>query len=120
MKRSGYNLSFRASFVMLLFCVAVLSLRAAEGMFPKMPSAPKAYVFEISKDSENAKMTAWCLQGLVNQASAEVYLINNPWDVEPLEYCGKPFERIKKIRGPDAGLKNLFQKYQGQVKKMFV
>jgi hypothetical protein len=89
-------------------------------MFPKMPAATNAYVVTISKDSENAKMTAWALQGMINQQSAEVYLINNPWDWEPLKNCGKPFEQMQELSGANAGLRTLFQKYQGRVKKMFV
>jgi hypothetical protein len=85
-----------------------------------MPPAPKAYVFEIAKDTENAKMSAWALQGMLNQQSAEVFLINNLWDVEPLKYCGKPFERYVSLPGRDGGLRALFQKYQKRVEKLFV
>jgi len=45
----------------------------------KMPAATNAFVVSISEDGGNAKMTAWALQGMINQQSAEVYLINNPW-----------------------------------------
>jgi hypothetical protein len=100
--------------------VAATAISAASGMFPKIPPATKAYVVEIAKDSKNAKMTAWALQGLINQQSAEVYLINNPWDWEPLEYCGRRFEKTPKLSGTNTGLRTLFQKYQGRVKKMFI
>jgi hypothetical protein len=98
----------------------IAPVAGAHGLFPKMPPAPKAYVVEIAKDSRNAKMSAWALQGMINQQGAEVYLINNPWDWEPLEYCGKPFEKLPKLSGTNAGLRTLFQKYHGRVKKMFV
>ena len=65
-------------------------------------------------------MTAWALQGMINQTSAEVYLINNPWDWGPLKDCGKPYEELPRLNGTDAGLKTLFKKYQGRVKKLFI
>jgi hypothetical protein len=93
---------------------------AASGMFPKMPPATNAFVVNINKDSSDAWMTARVLQGLVNQKSAEVYLINNPWDWDPLKDCGKPYQELPMFTGADAGLRTLFQKYQNRVKKMFL
>jgi hypothetical protein len=118
-RKMVYCRDFFTAFVFLCVCISSSAL-AASGMFPKMPPAPKACLVEITKDTENAKMTAWALQGMLNQQSAEVYLINNPWDVEPLEHCGKPFEKLQKVSGIDAGLRTLFQKNQARVKKMFV
>jgi len=100
--------------------LAVQTAWAANGMFPKMPAAANAYVVNIHQDSGDAWMTAWALQGLINQKSAEVYLVNNPWDWDPLKDCGKPYEELPRLVGTDAGLKTLFQKYQGRVKKMFI
>jgi hypothetical protein len=102
------------------FFLGIQAIFAASGMFPKMPAATNVFVVNIHKDSGNAWMTAWALQGIINQTSAEVYLINNPWDWDPLKVCGKPYEELPRLAGTDAGLKTLFQKYQGQVKKMFV
>ena len=93
---------------------------AASGMFPKMPAATNAYVVNIHEDSADAWMTAWSLQGMINQKCAEVYLINNPWDWDPLKECGKPYEELPRLTGTDAGLRTLFQKYQGQVKKIYI
>ncbi len=107
-------------FAFCLACLIIPKVFAASGMFPKMPAAPKTYVVEIAKDSENAKMTTWALQGMLNQQSAEVYLINYWWDVEPLEFCGRPFEKLPSLSGVDGGLRALFQKYQPRVKKMFL
>jgi hypothetical protein len=106
----------------LLFGIVlgIHSALAASGMFPKMPAATNVYVVNIHQDSGDAWMTAWALQGMINQTSAEVYLINNPWDWDPLKDCGKPYEELSRLTGNDAGLKTLFQKYQGRVKKMFV
>jgi hypothetical protein len=89
-------------------------------MFPKMPSAANAFVVNTHNDSKNAQMTAWSLQGLVNQSSAEVYIANQSQQFEQLKDSGKPFEKLQELSGTNAGLRTLFQKYQGRVKKMFV
>lgn len=99
---------------------AVQSTFAASGMFPKMPAATNVFVININKDSENARMTAWALEGLINQSSAEVYALSRSFDLEQLENSGKSFEKLEPLNGTDAGLRTLFQKYQGQVKKMFI
>jgi hypothetical protein len=105
----------------ILFCACIgFSASAASGLFPKMPTATNTYVVNIHQDSGDAWMTAWALQGMINQTSAEVYLINNPWDWDPLKACGKPYEKLPRLTGTDAGLRTLFQKYQGRVKKMFI
>lgn len=103
-----------------LFVLTAHTSFAASGMFPKMPAATNAYVVNIHEDSGDAWMTAWALQGLINQKSAEVYLILNPWDWDPLKDCGKPYIELPRLTGTNAGLRTLFQKYQGQVKKMFI
>lgn len=89
-------------------------------LFPKMPTAAKAYVVNCINDSDEAKRTAFALQGLVNQSSAEVYLISSGEHEGQLKFCNKPFEIPEQLQGKDAGLRNLFQKYQTQVKKMFL
>lgn len=93
---------------------------AASGMFPKMPAAPKVFVFTISRDSGDARVTARALQGMINQQSAEVYLVTDPWDWEQLKASGKPFEVVEPLTGPDPGLRTLFKKYQSRVKKVIV
>jgi GxGYxYP putative glycoside hydrolase C-terminal domain/GxGYxYP_N second domain/GxGYxYP third domain/GxGYxYP_N 1st domain len=108
----------------LLLCLTLVLLQtpafAASGLFPKMPPATNVYVVNINKDSENAWMTDRALQGLINQKSAEVYLINNPWDRDVLNDCGKPYQKLPRLTGADGGLRSLFQKYQQRVKKMFI
>jgi hypothetical protein len=108
------------SVLLLGIVLGIQSTFAASGMFPKMPAAANVYVVNIHQDSGDAWMTAWALQGMINQTAAEVYLINNPWDWGPLKDCGKPYEELPRLTGTDAGLKTLFQKYQGRVRKMFV
>lgn len=110
----------------LISCFALVLLQAgpvsaASGMFPKMPPATNVFVVNIHKDSRAAKRTAWALQGLINQSSAEVYVISS-WieQIEQLKFCGKPFEWLTPLPGENAGLRTLFQKYQGHVKKMFL
>lgn len=106
-----------------LLCGLVVStqvLFAAEGLFPKMPAAPMVYAADCRKNSEDSKMTARALAGLVNQKAAEAYVIATPNSHEQLKYCGKPFEILSAPEGRHPGLRALFQKYQGRVKKMFL
>ncbi|MGH7953831.1 MAG: GxGYxYP domain-containing protein, partial [Limisphaerales bacterium] len=93
---------------------------AASGLFPKMPPVAKVYVVNCLKDSRSAKRTAWALQGLINQSYAEVYVLSSGEHKEQLKFSGKSFEMLAPLDGKDAGLRTLFQKYQGHVKKMFV
>jgi len=110
----------------LLLCLAlVLSLRpvlAASGLFPKMPAAPKVYVVDCRNDSAEARTSVWALQGLVNQTSAEVYVIEKEKErhIEQLEDCGKPFELLEPLAGNNSGLRTLFKKYQARVKRMII
>ncbi len=65
-------------------------------------------------------MTAWALQGLINQQSAEVYLVYRPFDFQQFEESKRSSEKLNALPGTSGGLKTLFQKYQGRVKKIFV
>ena len=100
--------------------MSVQSVLAASGMFPKMPAATNAVVINIQNESDNAKMTAWALQGLINQQSAEVYLVYRPFDFQQFEESKRSSEKLNALPGTSGGLKTLFQKYQGRVKKIFV
>jgi len=110
----------------LLLCLAlILSVRsvlAASGLFPKMPAATNVYVVDCRSDSPEARTSAWALQGLINQTSAEVYVIEKEKErhMEQLKDCGKPFELIEPLAGNDSGLRTLFKKYQGRIKRMIV
>ncbi len=110
----------------LLLCLAlVLSVRpvlAASGLFPKMPAATNVYVVDCRNDSAEARTSAWALQGLINQTSAEVYVIEKEKErhMEQLKDCGKPFELLEPLAGNDSGLRTLFNKYQDRVKRMIV
>jgi hypothetical protein len=113
--------SFADYFVIFLgFTLSVQSASAASGMFPKMPATTNVYVVDCHKDSRDARMTAWALQGMVNQSSAEVYIADQEHHWEQLKNSGKPFERLHELSGANAGLRSLFQKYQGRVKKMYI
>lgn len=110
--------SLKDCFVIFLgISLITQSALAASGMFPKMSAARKAFVIDCQNDSKDSEATAWALQGLINQSSAEVYIINHPWAWGPLKNCGKPFEQLRTLTGANSGLRNLFQKYQGRVKK---
>ncbi len=89
-------------------------------MFPKMSPAAEARVVNCMNDSDEARRTAFALQGLINQSCASVYVISSGEHPGQLEFCKKPFKTLEKLGGKDAGLRNLFLQYQWQVKKMFV
>jgi len=89
------------------------------GLFPKMPPAAKVYAVDCRKEEMTSRMTAFALQGLINQKSAEVYLIENDLHLQQLKFCGKPVERLATDATNDA-LHVLFRKYQSSVKKMIV
>jgi hypothetical protein len=93
------------------------------GLFPKMPWATNLFVVDCRRHQGNdaeANVAAWSLQGLINQRSAEVYVVHNPQHLRQLESCRKPFETLPSLAGDDSGLRTLFQKYRERVKKMFV
>ncbi len=115
----------KGTFLLVLSLAIVLGVQpvlAASGMFPKMPAATNVYVVDCQKDSENARMTAWALQGLVNQSFAEAYIIEKekPRHLEQLKYSGKPFELLEPLTGNNPGLRTLFKKYHDRVRKMIV
>jgi len=101
----------------ILFLGIVLSIQtasAASGLFAKMPAATNAYVVNIQGDQEHSWDTAWVLEGLINQRTAEVYVMHNPWDREQLQASGKQYEELPRLTGADEGLMSLFQKYPGR------
>jgi hypothetical protein len=110
----------------IILCLAlVFTVRpalAASGLFPKMPAAPKVYVFDCRKDNPEARTSAWALQGLLNQTSAEVYVIEKEKErhLEQLKDCGRPFELVEPLAGNNSGLRTLFKKYQARVNRMIV
>jgi hypothetical protein len=77
--------SFIAFFGIVL---SVQSVLAAGGMFPKMPLATNVYVVNCRDESEDATRTTLALQGLINQSSAEAYLVEKPLDRTHLEDSG--------------------------------
>ena len=107
----------------LIIGVALSTARraaATDRLFPKMPPAAKVYAVTCARNSDDSKNTAFALQGLINQTSAEAFVIDGPMDRQQLEYCGKPYEMLSAFHRNDSALLDLFQKYQGRVKKMFV
>ena len=91
-------------------------------MFPKMAAATNVYVVDCRNDSAEARTTAWALQGLVNQSLAEVYIIEKERErhIEQLKDCGKSFDMLEPLAGNNSGLRTLFNKYQGRVKRMII
>lgn len=99
---------------------SVAPTTAPSGLFPKMPAAPIAYVVSPRGDDKDARMTCLALQGLINQRSAEVYVLTNPWHMDQLKASGHPFEVLERMPGENGALRALFRKYRGSIKKMVV
>jgi hypothetical protein len=120
----GYSNSISKILLVLLLGIifSIHEASAASGLFPKMPAAPKVYVVDCRNDSAEARTSAWALQGLVNQTSAEVYIIEKEKErhMEQLKDCGKPFELLEPLTGNNSGLRTLFKKYQDRVKRMVI
>jgi DNA-directed RNA polymerase subunit RPC12/RpoP len=93
---------------------------SAGRMFPKTQSAPKVYVVNCINDNDEARRTAFALQGLINQSSAEVYIISRGEARAQLAFIKEPIEMSAPVQGENTGLRTLFQKYQGRVKRMFL
>jgi len=87
-----------------------------------MPAAPKVYVFDCRNDNPEARTSAWALQGLLNQTSAEVYIIEKEKErhLEQLKDGGRPCELVEPRAGNNSGLRTLFKKYQDRVNRMIV
>jgi hypothetical protein len=98
------------------------SASAASGLYIKMPEAPKAFVFDVRKDKEDSRIAALCLSGMLNQASAEVYVISRDHDRDQLNDSKKPYEMAPETVSADSmpGLRSLFRKYQARVQKIFL
>jgi hypothetical protein len=96
-----------------LACIAH-SAFAAAGLFPKMPRSSSVNFFDCTGDAVDAKTAALSLEGLVNQSSAEVYLIEDPRNRLELDELGIPHPNVQ------PGFHALFQQYQARVKKFFV
>lgn len=92
----------------------------AAGLYVKMPEAPKAFVFDSRHDGQDARISALCLAGMINQGAAEAYVLTRDHDREQLDMSRKPYEVAPHVAGPDSGLRTLFQKYQGRVQKAFL
>jgi GxGYxY sequence motif in domain of unknown function N-terminal/GxGYxYP putative glycoside hydrolase C-terminal domain len=92
----------------------------ASGLFPKTPPGTNIYVVNCRNDGKEARRTAFALQGLINQSSAEVYLISNGEGQRSLLLAKEPVQSLTSPQVENAGLETLFQKYQGHVKTMFL
>jgi len=107
----------RLAGLIILMC-GMTPVYAAEGLFPKTPPAEQVFIVNFGDDGPEAKRAAYALQGMVNQASAEVYIPSRPADMEQLKWGGKAFTTLAPLAGHDSGLRTLFKKYQGQVRKL--
>lgn len=114
---------------MAFFLLLIISLGAgvqwawsASGLYQKIPSAPKVYVFDSQKDGEDARIISLCLGGLMNQKSAETYVMTRGHDMEQLQLSKKPYEVVPPVTPADSGvgLRTLFKKYGSQVQKLYI
>jgi len=64
--------SFRYLIAFLIVILNGGSAFAASGLFPKMPPATEVNAVNVHGDDPQAKMTAFALEGLVNQSRAEI------------------------------------------------
>ncbi|MDB5047445.1 MAG: hypothetical protein JWO30_516 [Fibrobacteres bacterium] len=108
--------------VVAIFCALGLHQGwSASGLFAKMPEAPKAYVFDSRPDGTDARIAALCLAGMINQTSAEAYVISRDHDLEQLIISKKPYEMVTPVPGDSlTGLLTLFVKYSSRVQKMIL
>ncbi|MDB5106573.1 MAG: hypothetical protein JWP91_4262 [Fibrobacteres bacterium] len=106
----------------LLCAIGLHHAWSAAGLYVKTPSAAKAYVFDARRDKEDARISALCLGGMINQTAAEAYVITRDHDREQLEMSKKPFEVLPPVVTSDSmsGLRTLWGAYQGRVKKIFL
>ena len=91
-------------------------------MFPKAPAgiSARVVVADIQSDDVDAQMTARALEGLVNQSSAEIYLLNRPNDIEQLIQSGRTFIRLPQLPGTNGGLRSLFKNFGPRVQKLMI
>jgi len=113
-----YSLRYLGAF--FIFILNCSSSFAASGLFPKMLATNEVNVINCGGDSENARITAWALAGLVNQSRVEAYIITRAVDQEQLNDSGLIQNKVPMLGGVDPGLRTLFGKFSERVKKMFV
>jgi len=113
--------------VLKLLCVLVvvvacagLRVFAASGMFPKAPAGTGVVIADIQSDDVDAQMTARALEGLINQSSAEIYLLNRPYDLEQLIQTRLTFRRLPELQGANGGLRSLFKNFGPRVRKLMI
>ena len=106
--------------VMCLTGFGSLIVNAASGLFPKMVSASTLYVYDIRNDSAEARLSALALQGLINQTSAQIYVLARDVDAGWLNTSGKSYVNVTLLSGSNAGLRTLYRDYQSSVSKLIV
>jgi hypothetical protein len=94
---------------------------APASLFPKMPwsSSGTVYVADVRGDGAHARLTAWALEGLINQTAAESYIVSGPHDMEQLQASGKTIVRLNTDAGENPGLGGLFNQFSDRVKMIW-
>jgi len=95
---------------------------AADSTFPKMNSADTLLVYDIRNDAPEAKLAALMLQGLINQGSAEVYVLTREKNLDQLwlEESGKSYTPVSLLEGSNPGLRTMYRDYQSLINKFIV
>jgi hypothetical protein len=98
------------------------SALATGSTFPKMETADTLYVYDIRNDSAEAKLAALTLQGLINQSSAEVYVLTREKNLDQmwLDESGKSYTPVTLVTGSNPGLRTMYRDYQTLIDKLIV
>ena len=116
------------SFILLFGCSFRLSkskyesnLAPQSGQFFKCKMSSEIWVADCRKDSALAKMIATAVQGVVNQDSAELYLVLNDHHFQQLEDTGREYIVLNKdIQSHETGLQSLLNKYLPRFSRIYV
>ncbi|OUS75935.1 hypothetical protein B1748_14050 [Paenibacillus sp. MY03] len=111
--------------VILAGAIVALQIRnkqSASSTFPKMESADTLHVYDIRNDSAEAKLAALTLQGLINQSSAEVYVLTREKNLDQLwlDQSGKSYSPVSLVTGSNPGLRTMYRDYQSLIDKFIV
>jgi hypothetical protein len=111
---------FKSLSFLLILALCLDSAFGAGGLFPKMPQAPAVHLVDVQRDDGQARLSAFALEGMINQSAAESYLISRPLDQDQVRLSNRSMDRLPLPGGANPGLRALFKSYSGRVKKMFL
>lgn len=83
-----------------------------------MKPADKVSVIDCRGSGVDERLSIMALQGLINQESAEVYMLFDQHHQEQLDFTSKEQQLLKKEEGPFPAIRALFGKYRDRVHKI--